>query len=60
MLRFEEGYEIRFSETLGIWYADIYKDGEFQIRSMSSSPSLDEIMDYARSVMTWVGVKEIN
>jgi len=60
MIRFEEGYEIRFTETLGVWFADIYKDGEFLMTSMSSSPNLDELKSYAKSVMSFVGVKEIN
>ena len=60
MLRFEEGYEIRFKETLGVWFADIYQNGEFLMTSMSSSPNLDELKNYARSVMKFVGVKEIN
>lgn len=60
MLRFEEGYEIRFKETLGVWFADIHKDGEFLMTSMSSFTDLDALKDYARSVMQFVGVKEIN
>jgi hypothetical protein len=60
MLRFTDGWEVTIINTLGIWYALVSRNGKSVTELVVNYKDRDQMVSYARSVMSTMGVEELN